>query len=414
MKKNIIVLFINQVVNVGIPFLLIPYLVRTLGLSQYGVLAFTQVIGQYFVTIIDYGHSLSAPRDVSLLRNEKEHLNNHFLEVFWSRIFLLVLCMPVFILFVFVLPTFRGVELTASVFVLTLVAQALFPYWFLQGMENMVPLTQANLISKLFYVAGVFVFVRNSKDLLGVLLLQGVSACMVSIILVIYIRRYYSLKISKVSFQVILYALKKDWTIFIAQFSSVLFGGSNIFILGLFSPLVIVGQYAVAERIVRIAAQITSVVSVALYPRVTALFSSNRVKEVFDLLRKTIVLWGIVIFLGCLLLFVFAPFIVHIVQNTADLTTIAIIRILSITPLLIFVENIFAVQILLALRQDRTFLQNLLYVVLFSLIFGFLLVSKYQGLAMAYVSLCSQMLIMVLMISSAMKHVREKFKWEYQ
>ena len=73
-KGNFLSLASLDVFNYLLPLLTFPYLVRVLGAEKYGVIAFATSFIQYFLTITDYGFSISAAREVALVRNDKPAL----------------------------------------------------------------------------------------------------------------------------------------------------------------------------------------------------------------------------------------------------------------------------------------------------------------------------------------------------
>ncbi|MTC13076.1 oligosaccharide flippase family protein, partial [Providencia stuartii] len=61
--KNILSMFSIQGINYFIPLIMVPYLVRTLGLDGFGKYSIVIAIIQYLVIITDYGFNLSASRE---------------------------------------------------------------------------------------------------------------------------------------------------------------------------------------------------------------------------------------------------------------------------------------------------------------------------------------------------------------
>lgn len=60
-----------QLANYILPFLLIPFLTRTLGVSLYGVVAFGLAIVQLACIFTDFGFSLSATRQIATCSHDK-------------------------------------------------------------------------------------------------------------------------------------------------------------------------------------------------------------------------------------------------------------------------------------------------------------------------------------------------------
>jgi PST family polysaccharide transporter len=77
LKKNVAAPLILQGTNYLLPLLTVPYLVRVLGVENYGRVAFAYAFIQYFVVLTDYGFNLSATQKVALLRDDAVSLSRH-------------------------------------------------------------------------------------------------------------------------------------------------------------------------------------------------------------------------------------------------------------------------------------------------------------------------------------------------
>jgi len=407
-KKNIFSLLLNNSFNIILPLILIPYLVKHLGITSYGKLSFIQSLGQYFVVFVDYGHSLSAPRVIAEFRNERDKLEHWYSKYMSSRILLLIVSFPFYCLMMVLIPALHHNILETLAFYISVVAQALMPYWYLQAIEIMLPLTIASISTRIIYTISTILLVKNSENVLEAILSQSASNLLMSILLLTFINLNLKTKIRYVSFNESWNLLKLDSKLFIAQFASTIFGSSNIFILGLFANPLIVGQYAVAERVIRTAAQLTSAITTAIYPRINLLFSKNDTKEAYRIIKRVGVLWGTLIGLSCISVAIFAPSIVLFIQGNTDADSIMFLRILSFVPFFIFIENIFGTQILLSVGSDKIFLRNLVIVMLVSLIFSLIFVPLFNGLSTSIISILSQVLICLLMVVSVVN--LDKFK----
>ena len=88
---NIFWLYALQGLNYLIPAAMLPYLVRVLGIEQYGLISFAQSIAQYFIIATDYGFNLSATRAIAQNRQDKEEVARVFWITISIKMFLLVI-----------------------------------------------------------------------------------------------------------------------------------------------------------------------------------------------------------------------------------------------------------------------------------------------------------------------------------
>lgn len=153
--KNTGYLTAVEVMRMLLPFVALPYVIRTIGGERYGTIVFAQTIISYFVIFINFGMDVSAVKDVSVHRNDKERLNKVVSSVLLLKLLLFIGlgCFTFGIVFIPYLRSERQLYLFAF---MTCFSEILFPVWFYQGIEKMKYLTLIRLTSILFYTATVF------------------------------------------------------------------------------------------------------------------------------------------------------------------------------------------------------------------------------------------------------------------
>ena len=81
---NFFSLSVLQVFTYILPLITFPYLVKVLGVDKFGLVMFAQAFLMFFNILTDYGFDLSATREVSIHRDNKEKLtemiNEHISE----------------------------------------------------------------------------------------------------------------------------------------------------------------------------------------------------------------------------------------------------------------------------------------------------------------------------------------------
>ena len=87
-KKNFILQAIYQLLILGIPLILSPYLTRTLGSNELGIYSYTYSIAYYFVIAATLGIHKYGARIISQVKDDKILLRKTFWSLFILHIIL--------------------------------------------------------------------------------------------------------------------------------------------------------------------------------------------------------------------------------------------------------------------------------------------------------------------------------------
>lgn len=377
--SNIFSLGVLQSANYILPLLTLPYLARVLEPNYFGLLAFATVTTTYFTVISDYGFNLSATRKVSIHRNDPKKINEIFSSVMVIKVGLLLVSILTMTLLVFSFDKFtQDWKIYYFTFGMT-IGHALFPVWFFQGIERMKYISYFSIVAKSFFVLSVFVFVQEKDDYWIVPILNSIGSLFVG---------FYSLSVLKKRFSVmfiwptmgsIRQELSDGWHVFLANLSISLYVTSTVFILGLFTSNVIVGQFTAAEKLVRAAKMLYGPVSQAIYPMVSQRMDHDR-KAGLVLVRKISLVVGGGMFVVSTLLFLFASSFVHLIFGSVYYDAIILLRIMAFLPFILTIKNMIGVQTMLNLGLKSAFGKILFTSALLGIGLNLVLVSTYGAI----------------------------------
>jgi len=286
LKNNFIYLFFLQGANYFLPLLTFPYLVKVLGVESFGVLALATALIAYFGVVTDYGFNLTATKEISLYREDKNRVEEIFSAVMSIKLVLLLFSFSV--LYVLTL-LFDSLYEYQEVYLLTfgnIVGQVLFPIWFFQGMEQMKYITYLNLISKSIFTLAIFIFVGQAEDLYLVPLFVAIGSSVAAILALGIIYYNFNISFKFQSKERLTYYLKEGWHIFLSRLYVSIYTKTNTILLGMFTNNLTVGYYAIAEKIVLAIGGLFDPVNQALYPYLVRRYKEN--SEIFLQLIKKI------------------------------------------------------------------------------------------------------------------------------
>jgi PST family polysaccharide transporter len=393
--ENFVALSALQGANYILPLITLPYLVRVLGPEKFGLVAFAQAFVGYFQIITDYGFNLSATREISINRENKEKVSEIFSSVMVIKSFLFLLSLIIMSVVIFFFKKFRQ---DPSIYYITfgmVLGQTIFPAWFFQGMEKMKYITFLNILAKLIFTVAIFVFVRESSDYLYVPLLNSLGFIIAGILaLWILVKdfgvRFYIPKIVSVNHQ-----LKEGWYIFISTVAISFYTISNTFILGLFTNNTIVGYYSAAEKLVRALQGLWGSVSQTLYPYFSKLFNQDQKKAKETLLRVlglSSVITFLISFFACCL----APFFIPLVLGREYLSSVYVFQILVFVIFAVGINNILGIQGLVSFGYGKQFSLVVIIAAIINLILNIVLISKFGILGPAISTISTEFFICII------------------
>lgn len=386
-KKKLISNFLSlstvRILNYILPFITVPYLVRVLGPDRFGLIAFSQAFIQYFNLISDYGFDLSATREISINRDDKKMVSAIFSSVMLLKMVFTILGFLILCLLVFNIDKFAKEKLLYLLTFGIVLGNVLFPIWFFRGIEKMKLIVMINILSKVIYVVSIFTFIKSQDDYIYIPLINSIGAIISGLVSLWIILIKFKVKLKIPTFIEIKHELKEGWDIFISKIAINLYTTSNIFILGLFTNNVIVGYYSAGNKIITAINGLIDPLSQTIYPHISKLASESK-EMALSFVRKIIKLIGIPIFLISLSLFIFAPQIVNIVLGTQFKESIHVVQIMSFIIFIIFLSNIFGVQVMLNFGYQDVFKRIVINAGIINVILVSILSITFQHIGVAF------------------------------
>lgn len=364
LAENILSLGILQLVNLLMPIVVLPYLLKTIGFNNYGIIVIAASLVMYFQTLTDYSFAISGTRDVAVFRESKKKLDLIFSKVMTVKLIFLVLSFITISLLVFTVPKFSIHKDIVFLSTGVLVGNVLFPDWFFQGIEKMKFITIINASVKILFTILIFVFIKNKHDFWIYPLLQSLGYIVSGIIALGVVLFHYKIKFYLVKKKKIIQTIRENFPIFINQFMPVLYNNTSSFLLGLMVSNTAAGVFDSLKKIIDMAIMLIGVVSRVFFPFL------NRQRGFFPKYKKMLLSMA---GLSSLIILVFSDYILDYFSIEYDYA-LFVLGILCLGIIGIAIYNIFGTNYLIVLRKDKLVMKNTFYVSLLGFFISFPLI----------------------------------------
>lgn len=383
----------------------VPYLTRTLGVADYGVLTFTISVNAYLYILIDWGFSLGATRDVAHARGDPAALRNVFWRTMTAKGLLAIVAL-VILLSVAAPGGARSATNLILPGILGISGAVLSVDWLALGLERMGLFSLASIVVRTLVVGLMFALVHGPQDVWIACSLQGFSGLIGGLTGFLLVRRY--LRVGRPAIP-IRQAARQIWDYrhyFLSQSSRIAYTAAAPLLLAFLSGSEEVGLFAGAERIARTAMGLIVPLSTAMYPHVNALVARSRgsAANVAGLLLTAEVFFGLTL---ALLFLLGAKPIVAIILGAQFSRSADVLRYLAVLPLLTAVTGTLSNQFLIPLGRHREVSRIMIVCAAFYL--GMLTVlSRFMGPLGAAIALSSaEALISVSLVVFIWRHEKD-------
>ena len=326
------------------PLITIPYLARTIGTTGFGKIFFASAVITWFMSVITWGLDFTATRDVSRNRLDKGEVSRIFSNVIWARILLLICCFAFLLLLILFIPKFRENSEVLLITFLLLPGHILFPEWLFQSLEKMKYITILSLLSKALFTVLVFVFVKKEEDYLLQPLFSSLGYIVSGIIAMYIIIAKWNIKIQRPSKNGIMQTLGGSFDVFLNNILPNLYNSLSTVFVGVFSGDVANGMLSAATKWITVTHQLFLSLSRTFFP-----FLARRIDK--HPLYARINIYSSLFF--SLLLFLFAPIIIHIFYTDDFYDAIPVLRVLSWSIFFMALSNTYGTNYLILIGEEK-------------------------------------------------------------
>ena len=393
LKKNFIYSSILTVSTYLFPLIVYPYVSRTLGLSNIGIVNFVDNLVNYFVFLSMMGITTVGIREIAAARNNKEELSKTFMSLLTLTAITTLIAIIALWIAMYTVPKLIPFQDLLYVGIIKLIFNLFLIEWFFMGMENFRYITNRSILIKCLYVISVFVFVKDASDYKIYYLLSVSTVVLNAIVNLIYSRK------------IVCYTLKSInprpfFKAFIIMGVYILLTNVYTYLnpvwLGFVTNTDEVGYFTTATKLHHIIMAVLLAFANILYPRVSNLLAEGNKKEFWNKINIAFEAIFLFSFPTIVFLLVAGPDLLHLFVGDGFEGAYLPLRIISPLVLIIGIEQILVIQILLTMHEDYTVLRNSFIGAFAALIFNILITASMGAPGSAIVWVIAECLIMAL------------------
>ena len=334
--KNTIYKSMLSMVNIVVPLVIGPYIMRLLDVDLYGLYNRVFADFQMFLAFASFGVYTLGVREISKIRNDKEKVSKLFTNLFVISFLSNMLVLIIYLIFSLITSTglakvlylVMSIQIIANVFYVEFVNEALENYKFI---------TIKSIIVKIIYFLAILLAVRNPHDIVIYAVIVSLTNFLNNIISFIYAKHRISFDFSKI--QIKKY-IKPLIAVLVITNADLLYSHLDRVMLGRYVSGVSVTVYYTAYYLISTLSAIPySIINVSI-PRLSYLLK-NEGKEIYEeKLNNSISSLIFIIVPMCLGVFVLSKEAIILYAGKKYLMAIVPLMIACITRIFISLESV--------------------------------------------------------------------------
>ena len=331
--KNFFNLIFNQGINILVALVSTRILFQRLGEAQYGLINLALSVVLLSSISVSYGYHLNGPRRIALLKTEPKKKQILITEIIVTRIILAIgmaiflFCLNYFSIF------FKPYSTLLYYSLILLFSQALFPMFYFQGNDKIAWFSTINVFAKGSYLLSLLMFINTPKDATYVNFLLGFTALNVYIVSWILIYKKEQIKWVWVSFFNIKRRFIENFQFFISSIAGHLTIHGGLIILASFVNDVVLGEFALAQKIALLMRMVPVFFTQAILQEATILYKKNKIE--FNIYINRIFAQGLLTtFVMGLTVIIFSKEIIYLLAGSYVIYSENVLKIMAFIPFL--------------------------------------------------------------------------------
>ncbi len=387
-KKNFLYNAAYQLLTVIVPLITTPHISRVLGADGVGRYSYNYSIAYYFVIFITLGLNNYGNREIARNNTSKKNLSKSFWSMYLFQLSIGIIINVIYIGYCIFFASDIHIALVLSLYTLSGVFDI---NWFFFGIEEFKFITIRNTIIKLATTISIFIFVKDSDDVIIYTLIMAIGLLISQILLLPYL--FKKINFCKVEFADIIRHIKPNCFLFLTVIAVSVYKILAKIMLGFMTTETQVGFFESSERIIQVPMLLVTALGTVMLPRMSNMVSKNKEKS-FQTITISIIFAMFLSSSMCFGIMGIAKEFVPVFYGPGFETCVYIFLFLLPSCLFLAFSNVIRTQYVLPNQLDTIYVKSVFFGALVNVALNLILIPKWQaigasiGTLMAEVAVC--------------------------
>lgn len=373
-KKNYIYNVVYRLSICLLPLIVTPYVARILGADNVGLYAFSSTVACYFIMFAKLGLDNYGNRTIATCREDINKRSKAFWSLFTIQVITSIISIAIYILLI--LTVFKENKIIYWV-QLVYVVSALFDFsWFFYGMEKFGLTAIRSVISRIFIIVFVFIFVHSEDDIYIYTAIMAGSFLIEQLQLIPFLFRH--VKRVSISCEDVISHIVPNIKLFIPLLALSIYNWMDKLMLGIMvGSTTVVAFYTYAENIINLPKGILSALDGVMLPRISNLVANNCEEEAIKKMRSSIGFNGFISCALCFGIIGIAPVFVPWFLGPEFTPTVVLTMQLALVMIPMTITNVIQTQYLIPFKKERVYIRAVTLGALTNFVFNSILIPFY-------------------------------------
>lgn len=266
--KNFSYLSLLRLFNILSQYILVSFLVRTLGGETYGIFVWAFAIIQYLVIVVNFGFNTYAAKYVTEEKKDPNRMNMIFSSIMGVKISLFIFSSIIFLISLSLFPLLRENSFLLIILLGFALGEAVFPIWFFQGSEKLEIPTKIIFVFRLLLVISTLWLITQTEHLLRYALLLTISQILIGFSGLIFAISKLDIKLVRFGLSDMVGLIKESFAFFIGGLFGKSFNFAAVMLLGIYCTMEDVSSFDISFKIMAVMQLPFETLSVVLFPTI--------------------------------------------------------------------------------------------------------------------------------------------------